>query len=174
MRIKDTLHKLLFPKKAEELALMEMDIKVLESNLINTMRNLEKTKPEASYTLMMRELLKGFDPTLVDFVPEGPNGGVNATDILEEIKQQTGSDGTEFLAGIKEAYKNDALRRLDKFLIRNQIVYSAREAETLDQINFGRATVNGLVLRQGEIDRLYGVYLARHPDEEPYDKFSAL
>lgn len=118
----------------------------------------------ASLTItdLIREQLKGINPKLFE----------NDNDILVEM---AGEDSINtFLSGVHDLNKSNALSRILDVLIRDQVLHSAKEAIGLDEINFGRATVNGLSLLREEVGRLDTVYLERHAKEPEFDEHSVV
>lgn len=107
---------------------------------------------------LVREQLKGFDPRMLDTEDDLP-------EVLGEVESQD-----SFLAAMKRLNEDEHLKTLIAYLKRNQVLHSAKEALTLDAINFGRATVNGLSLLDEEIGRLAIVYKTRHAQEPEFDE----
>jgi hypothetical protein len=114
---------------------------------------------------MFRKLMKGFNPKSIS----KHEGETSYADILVELEGDNESVD-EFLKNVHEIYKNPAIGRIAEFIIRNQVLYSAKEATNLAELNFGRATVNGVSLFREEIDRLEGIYQERHAPEEDFDE----
>lgn len=115
-----------------------------------------------SVTDLMREQLAGFNPRLLDSEDDLP-------EILGEVEAQD-----VFLAGMKRLEEDEHLKTLIEYLKRNQVLHSAKEAQTLDAINFGRATVNGLTLLVEEITRLAIIYKVRHEKDVEFDEHEVL
>lgn len=104
-----------------------------------------------------RRQMKGFEPKSID-----------STDDIELMYEA--EDGLEsFLADIKAVSDNKSLQEVIKVLKRNQIMHIALETQNIEQVNFGRATVNGFLLLEEEIDRLVGIYAQKHTTEDKYD-----
>lgn len=106
----------------------------------------------------VRTQLKGFNPKLLDNDSDLP-------EILGDIEAQD-----PFLAKMKSLKDMPELWVLIDYLIRNQVIFLAREATNMESINFGRATINGLSLFKEEVERLATIYSERHTDESGYDK----
>lgn len=110
-----------------------------------------KIKEEHKITSLVRNTLGGFDPKLLDTEDDLP-------EVLGEVEAQD-----VFLAGMKRLKEDKHLWLLVDYLTRNQIIHAVKEAQTLDTINFARATINGWSLLREEVDRLTSVYVDRHP-----------
>jgi hypothetical protein len=106
---------------------------------------------------LLREQLKGFDPKLLD-------SDSDIEDWYGDIDSRT-----VFLEACHELFKNPARKAIQDFLKRNQLQHSVIEATDLQEINFGRATINGLTLFEEEVERLNTIYLAEHPEKEKFD-----
>lgn len=111
---------------------------------------------------LVREHMRGFDPRALDSEDE----------LIEMLDEGEGADA--FLAEVKNLYDNGALGRILTYIERNQIAYTAKEAETLDKVNFGRATLNGIALVREEIERLHTLFVERHRPPEEFDPHEAL
>jgi hypothetical protein len=111
---------------------------------------------------LVRENLKGFDPKLLDSEDDLP-------EILGETEEQE-----SFLSKMKSLSENKELELLISYLVRNQIRFSVIEAENLEAMNFGRATINGLTLLQDEIKRLATVYDERHAPKQKFNEFEVV
>lgn len=107
---------------------------------------------------LVRKQLKGYDPKLLD----------NEGDILESLPPELGED--QFLAKAKDLKENTAFTIIVNHLIREQILYTVKQAPTVETLNFGRATINGLSLCREEVERLAGIYVERHATEPPFDE----
>ena len=115
-----------------------------------------------SVTSIMREKLVGFDPSLLD----------NEDELEETYPEDEGLDS--FLNQVAELKKNTALPKILAFLTRNQILWSVKKADSLEAMNFGRASVNGVELVREEIDRLEALRLERSGSKEEFDKHEVI
>lgn len=113
-------------------------------------------------TDLVREQLRGFNPRLLDV----------EDDILELVGDE--ESATHFLEEAHKLAQNEALPRILDFLVRNQVQESVKSAATLEAMNFGRASVNGVTLVREEVERLEAVYQERHAPDEDFDKHEAL
>lgn len=114
--------------------------------------------------LLTRLNLACFDPRAVD----------KGEDILDIVMEEDGDD-TEFLKQCVDLSKNTAWQRIQEWLKREQVVFTAKESQNIDTLNFSRGSVNGLVLEQEVVDRLVGVYRERtsHKDDQ-YDNHEVI
>ena len=161
-------HKIARALLSEEVARVDMErrafleakegLAVSRRALADEQKRFEAYKQSLTITDLVREQMKGFNPKLLDSADDLP-------EVLGDVEDQD-----TFLARCKSLAEADTLRTIAAYIMRNQIIYSAREAETLDTINFGRATINGVSLMLDEVDRLATIYSERHPPKEPeYD-----
>lgn len=118
---------------------------------------------------LVREQLKGFNPRLLDRIENS-----DQADILAEIEAEEGGNVEAFLAECKQITTTDAFLRVCNYLIRNQVIYTAKEARAEIAINFGRATINGVSLMREEIERMAGIWEERSKAPEPFDKHEAI
>lgn len=131
-----------------------------EADLVVIKNHYEKEKKRLAslpVTKLVREQLKGFDISLLN----------TDEDLEDSFPEGEGLDA--FLDQISELKKNTAFPKLCAFLIRNQILYMALEAESSQQMNFARATINGIKLVQEEIDRLHVILETKREKEEEFD-----
>jgi hypothetical protein len=124
-------------------------------------RRFEEYKKSLTVADMVREQLKGLnkdmllsDDYILDLLPE------------EEV------DG--FLSKAQDLKKNPVFRKVIDIIKRDQTQFIAQEALTIEQLNFGRATINGVSLFEEAVDGLVELYLERHEVEGDYDKHSAI
>lgn len=127
-----------------------------------THQTIEGAKASLDVIDLVREQLKGFDPKMLDDDDDLPG-------ILGEVEAQDA-----FLSKMKTLNDMPELKTVRKYLIRNQIIYTATEAENVEKQNFGRATINGLYLEEEEIARLATIYADRHKPEEGFDTFEVV
>jgi hypothetical protein len=121
----------------------------------------EQKKRQESLTIvdLVRTQLKGFNPLLLD-----------SYDDIELTYPEGGEGLDSFLEQVGELKKNTALPLIEQFLKRNQVLYTAKEADDLNAINFGRASVNGVELIREEIDRLDKIRVERSSKPEDFDE----
>jgi hypothetical protein len=126
---------------------------------------------KASYSIvdMVREQMKGFNPRLLDQAIVTQAGDTISDPITDALFLEYSEE--DFLAECKTLAKNWALPIIFESIKRNQIMYAAIVGSSLNEINFARATINGLALGREEITRLEKVYDERHkaPDKD-FDK----
>lgn len=125
---------------------------------LDTIHNavLEADRKSLSVADLIREQLKGFNPQVLD----------ENTDVLETFLFEAEKD--EFMAKIKEINNNPHFFALLDFLVKEQLLFLAKEANDLSQVNFGRATINGISLIKEEVQRISRLYDELH-DPEPKD-----
>lgn len=114
---------------------------------------------------LVREKLKGFNPRLLDYAIKGTDG----TNIIYEAEKE-GLDIEQLLAKMDEYHKSEHLQFLFNFLLRNQIVYSTKEANTFEQANFGRAEISGIEAVRDLIAKLKIEFDETHAPPEDYDE----
>ena len=110
---------------------------------------------------LMRAQLKGIT---LDFYN---NTNTVENDLSENEKK-------ELYADAEMIRTNKAFRRIVKHLINLQGNYTVKEALTIGDVAFGRATINGIKLLDEEIDRLSNIYREINKPEEKFDKFSVI
>ncbi len=147
----------------------------LQKRLREDIERFEEHKKNITVRDIMRERLAGLNPRLLDKVSE------DDSELLDYMLKEAGDSDEvfegrkkEFLARMHDLAKNDELVLLIDWLVRNQTLITAREAQTQEAINFGRATLNGLELVKEEIERYAGLYKESHAGEEPFDEHTAV
>jgi hypothetical protein len=99
--------------------------------------------------------------------------GIIITDTIDDLLAEIPKDEREgFTAQAKELQKNETLQRIISYLVRKQLTFTAMEAVTTEEMNFARATVNGLSLLNEEIDELVHYHDELHARQGDFDKFS--
>lgn len=113
----------------------------------------------------VREQLKGFSPKLLDVAM------YDIVDFSPSILDQYENEESEtiFLSKVRDLYHNEAFRAITDYLVRNQIIYIAKEALNFNDVQFGRASINGIILVKDEVERLKAIYDERHPAKEEFD-----
>lgn len=148
--MKDFLKRWLFSSEIRDLELRATLLK-------NKELDFEAYKKSLTVTDLVREQLKGFDPRLLD----------DESDLLDI---QGEDERNAFLSKAHDLFENAVLRRILAYLTRNQILFTAKEGRTLEEDNFGRATINGYSLLEEELERLEAVYKKEHEEPEEYDE----
>lgn len=111
---------------------------------------------------LVREQLAGFNPRLLDVDDE-------------LVEMMDGEDAVDsFLAEAKKLHDNTALPKILDHITRKQIMESTVEALTLETINFGRGSLNGVTLVREEVERLHTAFVLRHAPKEEFDAHEAL
>ncbi len=122
---------------------------------------LEEAKARATITALTRAQLAGFNPGALSD---------RASDIIDLIERDDGTEGvTEFLRKVHDLTENPAFAKVAEYLIREQILHGQLEANSLESLNFSRATINGVTLFLEEVERLNGIHLDRSRREEDFD-----
>lgn len=107
----------------------------------------------------VRIMLGNFDPKLL-------NGDISdLPEVLGDVEDQD-----PFLSKCYSLSNNDALDTIIQYLTREQIMHGIKQARTLEELNFARATLNGLSLLREEVERLAAVYMDRHARDEEFDE----
>lgn len=167
-RFKHAVARWLLADEAKKLDLGLSTWLQMQEDMKQKKADFEAYKASLTVTDLVREQLKGLNPRLLDEdVVKDEEGQTSRTyselpEVLGEVESQE-----EFLAKCKSLKENPALDVILDYITRNQILYSAKEAVTLETINFGRATVNGVSLVREEVARLATVYAERHPANKP-------
>lgn len=155
--MKDLFASLVLHKERERVNRQAARYDMLSEELEASQAELEEHKAKLTVVDLVREQLKGINPRILD----------NENDILVDV---VGDDSIDsFLAACHDLHKSIALSKIIDYLVRDQVLYSAKTAVGLEEINFGRATINGLSLLREEVERLDTVYAERHAVEPKFD-----
>lgn len=121
-----------------------------------------------SVARLVRSQLKGFDTSVLSkSVWDGSDNAISIEDAYEVDESRDA-----FLAKVHDLAQSKELEGILTYLVRNQILFTAKEAVGVEQELFGRATINGLTLVRDEIRRLDAMYRSEHAPKESFDKFS--
>ena len=90
------------------------------------------------------------------------------------LEDMTEKEKKDFLGKAELIAKNDVLDRIIDRLIKSQIDFTVKGAKDMEQVNFGRATINGLTLLREEINRLSALYNDEIKPAEEFDKYDIL
>jgi hypothetical protein len=145
--------KVIFRKEYEILAFQQQLLDVTLQEALKREKELKNT----TLADATREQLKGFNVKLLD------------SDMDIEGQYADIDSRFAFLSECHDLYKNKARIAIENYLKRNQIQFSVKEAVDLEQINFGRATINGITLFDEEVERLNTIYLTEHTPKEQFD-----
>lgn len=115
-------------------------------------------KAEPNMVSLVREQLKG---TTLDMVKDG------YADMTEKEK-------AELYANAELIRTNPAFKFVYEHIINLQGNYTVREALDINQVSFGRATINGVNLFNEEMKRLSNIYRETNAKEEDFDKHGVL
>lgn len=126
---------------------------------------------DVSITDLVRDRLTGFNPKLLDGVHLSWSGNKfdDRDGILPLVEKEDGSI-TDFLLECNRLHENKAIWRILDWLERNQILFIAKRAPAT-QVDFGRASINGIELVREEVIRLKEQYeeLKNAPKAEKID-----
>lgn len=75
-----------------------------------------------------------------------------------------------FLQNVYDLKHNKSFGQISRFLIKHQIDFTSKEAINMDELNFGRATINGITLFVEEVERWYAEWEKQNKPEAKYDK----
>lgn len=157
--IKDLISSLWLRKERERFNRLAERYQRLCEEQEGAQADFEAYKASLTVVDLVREQLKGINPKIL----EGDN------DLLVDLGAEDSLDS--FLAGCHDLHKSRELSRIIEYLERDQVLYSAKTAVGLDEINFARATINGLCLLREEVARLDTVYEERHASQPKFDEF---
>jgi len=137
-KIYDKLLKLIFSKKTLALETeYRFRIKAEEDRL----QNLDIRD-------VVRERLKGLRPKRV-----------NDLDLYDEIVSMSKSERLGFLSKVYEIQNNEQFKRICDEIIKEQMLKIAKESGTMEEVNFARATINGIEIIEESIKVFSDFYL---------------
>lgn len=76
--------------------------------------------------------------------------GIKLSDVLTNLDEK---DKKEYIIEMARISDNKALRMLLNDLKVKQILFTVKQARTMDEVGFGRATINGISLIEEELNR---------------------
>jgi len=88
---------------------------------------------------------------------------------LREFDDMPKADQANFLNGMNNAQKNDALKILLNNLEREQVMWIARDSKDETQKNFGRATINAIDYIKDKIEKYSALYQSKLSEGESFD-----
>lgn len=97
--------------------------------------------------------------------------GVDLEASYDELPQE---EYKEFLTNAGLVFKNKAFKRVIDHFIASQVEYAAKQAQDVRQLDFARASINGMTLVYEEFERLNGLYIEMVKSKETYDKWGIL
>ena len=97
----------------------------------------------------------------------------NLNDVKVEpyIESFSMEENREFLNQAHDIWINPALKKIKDHLISAQVEFVAREARDVRQMDFARASINGLSLIYEELEHLNSLFENLSKHEENYDKY---
>lgn len=130
----------------------------------------KRLNADFSVARLVRSQLKGFDTKVVTkSVWDGADSAISIEEAYGEVESERA-----FLTNVHTLLQNKALEPVLTYLMRNQILFTAKEAIGDDQVFFGRATVNGIVLVREELRRLDAIYKEKYAPKEEYDPYKVI
>jgi len=149
---------LLFANEVEQIRIERETYKTVNKILKKERQKWHEDIAKLTINDLVREQLKGV--SLKD---------LRDTNEIPEMMEENDSRDA-FLGHVKSLQENPAYEAIRQFLIRRQIIITAKEAEDLTTINFGRATINGLELYDEEVGRLVSIFDNENKKEEDFDE----
>lgn len=171
-RIKHAIARYLLADEVKRVDLERESFQKISERYKANIEDFEAYKRSLTVTDLVREQLKGFNPRLLDPTrrrDEETGSEVESFDDLPEVLGEV-EDQESFLAACKSLQENKAFPIIADYLLRNQILFSAKEAVGLAEIDFGRSTVNGIQLLREEVARLATVHAERHAAKPTFDE----
>lgn len=159
------LKRQLFSKDLVRLEEQDRAFKYRQNLLELREKDVERERASFDVTDLVREQLAGYNPLELD-----ADGAI--LDLPELVGEEGGAEA--FLAKVHDLANNTALDIILRFLTREQVLITAKEAGDMASINFGRASINGLTLLREEVERLDAVYVEKHAPPEPFNEHGAL
>jgi hypothetical protein len=111
---------------------------------------------DKNITDLVRELLKGVN--------------LDAEDLDKIVNETDEKERNEFLAKVNSVYTNGVVFKIIDNLVKKQIEFSILEAENMEQVSFGRATIYGLTLLKEELERFNALYNEQVKPKDEYEK----
>lgn len=156
--IKHKIARWLFADEVEKIKLERESFQIVSKSMEENKETYRKWAKSRTVTDMVRERLAGFDFK------------ENEKDLISSIpKDRT----MEFLDEAVTMKEGAVLPFLIDYMIRQQAEYTLTDADSMERINFGRATLNGIALIEEGVDSLFAEYERRTADEEHYDEHSS-
>lgn len=152
---KKRIHKLLFP-----------DIhKILEAGYE---ARLKAYQTSATLKDVYRERMKSIRP----------NRHTDNTILYNHLMSLDDNSRLAFLRKGKDIFENETFRKVTDSLIIEQEHKSMIESENMEQVNFNRATINGLILLEDQISELFEMFKTEQDERDrkmtEEEKFTAL
>ena len=157
-QIKRHLARGIFKKEIREIRKEKRTLKALNKIQKQNNEDWEKRVSEVTVTDLVREQLTGFDFSKV------------RGDLLSEIPPDQMPVYLEEALTIMEG---DVFPYVVEYVKRQQVDETINGAESIEHVNFGRATLNGVALINEAMESLVTEYNERHTPKEPFDKHSA-
>ncbi len=123
---------------------------------------------EAQYTNidivnLTREQLKGYQMRPISAL------NIAISEITEGMSETQRND---YYTAAHELYENETLQMICNFLVQKQVMNIALQAHNIEEVNFNRASINGLSLIWDELKAAEGIFQKANQPEEDFNKFS--
>lgn len=96
---------------------------------------------------------------------------LNAIKVEPYIEDLSVEEYREFLNKAHEIWANPVFRKVKDHLMSAQVDYVARQAQDLRQMDFARASINGLSLIWEEFEHLNSLFENLNKKEDIYDRY---
>lgn len=96
---------------------------------------------------------------------------LNAIKVEPYIEDLSVEEYREFLNKAHEIWVNPVFRKVKDHLMSAQVDYVARQAQDLRQMDFARASINGLSLIWEEFEHLNSLFENLNKKEDIYDRY---
>ena len=90
---------------------------------------------------------------------------------LEDVRDKDRSEQEikEYNAGIASVFKSCIQPAIKRYII-EQEKFMARNAKTVEELSFGRGTINGLLILEEEFENAFNEHNLSHRPPEPFDE----
>ena len=127
--------------------------------------DMEKYKNSLDISALVREKLAGIDLS-ANLITEDHTA--NYIHHLSEAMKEPGVRHA-MLRSAKQISQEPAFKAVLEWLIVSQVLFSVKRAANMDQVNFGRASINGIELVLEEIEYLANLFDSENKVDEPFD-----
>lgn len=157
--IKKKLQNWLFKEERDRLESERLELRKDKASYRN---KIESEYDDKAILHLIRQKYAGFEPEL----------------LLRDQELLSNFEGEEarlaFMRNMKDVIENDDFRTLLEHLYTMQLVETGIQSNSLEELNFGRATVNGIKLIEDELSR-YATLYNEHTQQEPdFDEYSII
>lgn len=124
---------------------------------------LRQMKESASIVRLAREQLSGFDPRSISFET------LENRNTLSLYNNLSDEETLELINDIHSLYHNRALQIIVDYITRAQVLHGHQDTDSLQGLNFSRATINGLSLLMEQVREGEGHYQQRQKSPDDFD-----